>query len=328
MALGLNSLNDESLTAIDVDKNIDLTANEDLKKDIVSTETTNLDKTTDEPNKKSIREKILEEEKRILKHEVKRILKSSKVKKKIDKVVSSYSKAIEDKVQYYKYCTEAYVYGAESQITEASNELVNNVGDFKNHIPTPEKFLDKVTDKIVKHATLDTKHKLNKDAKRLDNCNNTNTKLSGELSNMLGSTIAAQMIENADCIDNSSIDVMGCTANGLFSAIGVSSTMISSIIRKVSNNINMTAMSLDKITQNERLKKIAKTTFKHKKTITRIFKNKEKEYSYSSVGEKTVDVFGNESIKTISDLTKKSKSKSKNKDFFLASALKKVIATA
>ena len=330
MALGLNTLSDGSLPSIDVNKNISLSStNSNLNKNDI----TGKDLAKMEEEMKNNLNKVRSEQKKngkeSLNYKVKKILESPETKKKINNVVAKYASKATDEVNGYETCLKQQLNTAKGQLEEVGNVFKDNVGDFKNYIPSPNKFLSKITDKIIGHSTLDLIHHIEDFIKRLDNCNSINTKPSSALDSAILSAVGSQMIENADCSDGRGIEAMACTSNGLFSAVGIKSSMVSKIIRQSSDKINITSKSLDKISQNDRLKEIAKIGFKHKKTITKAFKYKDKSTSYADTGKQSVDIFGNESIKDIADLTKKNKTNTnvKSNDFFLAGAIKQAINT-
>ena len=333
MGLGLNSISDGSLPGKSVNKNIDLTSSESAI-DNANFDINEMDKEVGADIRKAVKKKREEEYKKSLKYKVHKFMTSPKTKKKVDKIVAKYANKAADKLNGYKACLEQQLDSAKAQLEEAGNELKDSVENFKNHIPFADKFLSKASGKVVGHSTLDLKHQINKDSKRLDDCNSANIGPSSALDNAIMAAIASQMIENADCSDGKGIEAMACTNNGLFSAIGVKSSMASKIIRQSSDKINVTSKSMDKISQNKKLKKVAKIGFKHKKTIMKAFKHKDKSTSYADTGKQSVDIFGHENVKDIADLAKKSKKKTKvntnvkGNDFFLAGAIKQATNTA
>jgi len=330
MALGLNTLSDGSLPSIDVNKNISLSStnsnlnkNDITGKDLIKMEEkmkNNLNKAENGQKKNG---------KESLNYKIKKILKSPEIKKKIDNVVAKYASKATNEVNGYETCLKQELNTIKGQLKKTDDVFKDNVEDFKNYIPSPNKFLSKITDKIIKYSPLDSKHHVKNFIKRLDNCNSVNTKPSSALDNTILSAVASQMIENADCSDGKGIEAMACTTNGLFSDVGIKSSMVSKIIRQSSDKINITSKTLDKISQNDKLKEIAKIGFKHKKTIMKAFKYKDKFTSYIDTGKQSINIFGHESIKDIADLTRKNKTNSnvKSNDFFLAGAIKQVINT-
>jgi len=329
MGIGLGSLTGQSSTGIDVNKNVDLTSS-DEEIDNANFSIDEMDKEVSEDLRENARKKRIEARNKSLSHKLDKILHSKTTKKVLDNVISRFSDAADYMVEGYKTCLDQ----AETELSLSEDMLENSVENLASHVPYANVFIQKTNDSIIVGSTIGVKSKINKDAKRLDNCNSNLTSASDELGNSIVNAAAANMVGNMDCANGNGIEAVACINNGLFSSIGVKSSMASKIMRDASDKINITSNSLDKLEKNPKVKQLAKVSFKHKKTILKAFTYKDRTNGYEEIGSKSIDIFGKENIKNISTIAKTAKkrynkyNKHKGSDFFLAGAIKKAMTMA